>query len=176
MSLAARAGWLRLMAEPLPERARNLWGAANLLLQKLPAPEFSVTTRIDFSGLRSDEKAGLIVMGMNYSYLAIERGRSGFKLVKYSCINASEGNSETGETEAALPGATVVLKVSIVHGGFCEFSFSNDGRPFVQIGPRFKAREGKWIGAKVGLFCLGARAGNNGYADFDWFRFESKEE
>ena len=50
MSLAARTGWLRLLAEPLPDRASNLWGAANVLLQ-LPAPEFSVTTRIDFGNL-----------------------------------------------------------------------------------------------------------------------------
>ena len=164
------------MAEPLPERARNLWGAANVLLQKLPAPEFSVTTRIDFGNLRPKEKAGLVVMGMNYSYLAVERGKSGFQLAKYSCVNAPEGVAEKREAEAEFPGPTVVLKVSMFQGGTFQFSFSSNGRTFIPFGPRFKAREGKWIGAKVGLFCLGARAGKNGYADFDWFRFESKEE
>jgi len=46
----------------------------------------------------------------------------------------------------------------------------------IRVGDDFcwQAREGKWIGAKVGLFCLGGRTG--GYADFDWFRFEAKEE
>ncbi len=176
MSLAARTGWLRLLAEPLPDRAINLWGAANVLLQKLPAPEFSVTTRIDFGRLGPKAKAGLVVMGMNYSYLAVERDESGFKLAKYSCINAPERAEERREAEAAFPGPTVVLKLSMSQGGFCEFSFSSDGRTFIPVGERFKAREGKWIGAKVGLFCLGGRTGNNGYADFDWFRFEAKEE
>jgi hypothetical protein len=33
------------------------------------------------------------------------------------------------------------------------------------------AREGKWVGAKVGLFAIAAHAGERrGYADVDWFR------
>ena len=173
MSLAARTGWLRLMAEPLPERASNLWGAANVLLQKLPAPEFSVTTRIDFGNLRPKEKAGLVVMGMNYSYLAVERGRIGLSACEVFLHQRSRrGCRDAMTAEAEFPGPTVVLKVSMLQGGTCQFSFSSNGRTFIPFGERFKAREGKWIGAKVGLFCLG----NGGYADFDWFRFEAKEE
>jgi hypothetical protein len=47
----------------------------NLLLQKLPAPTFTVTTKIDATGLLPDEEAGLVMMGMDYSYLAIVRDR-----------------------------------------------------------------------------------------------------
>ena len=176
MSLQARAGWLRLSAERVPEGATNLWIAPNLLLQKLPGPEFTLTTRIDFGNLTSSEKAGLVVMGMDYAYLAVERGESGFQLANYSCANASEGKSETRVAVSALPARIVVLRVSMSQGGMCEFSFSNDGRVFVPIGERFKARAGKWIGAKIGLFCLGVRSGKGGYADFDWFRFEGRGE
>jgi hypothetical protein len=41
------------------------------------------------------------------------------------------------------------------------------------IGDRpFQAVEGKWIGAKIGLFCRALDAGaTTGHAEFDYFRF-----
>ncbi|MEI6143860.1 MAG: hypothetical protein WCP85_31565 [Mariniphaga sp.] len=37
----------------------------------------------------------------------------------------------------------------------------------------FTARQGKWIGAKVGLFCINPlQGGVRGHADVDWFRVE----
>lgn len=80
---------------------------------------------------------------------------------------------ETRESEASLRGTTALLRVKVSSGALCDFSFSSDGQTFVSIGKRFKAREGKWIGAKVGLFCLGDGQPFEGHADFDWFRFES---
>jgi hypothetical protein len=35
----------------------------------------------------------------------------------------------------------------------CKFSYSIDGNRFEDIGNEFKAKPGKWIGAKVGLLC-----------------------
>ena len=41
------------------------------------------------------------------------------------------------------------------------------------LGEAFQAREGKWIGAKVGLFCTRTFHENNGgYADYDWFKID----
>jgi hypothetical protein len=53
----------------------------------------------------------------------------------------------------------------------CDFFYSADGRSFRPLGMRFRAREGQWVGAKVGLFALGQ--GNSGrpeFVDIDWFR------
>lgn len=137
------------------------------------APEFTVTTRIDFGRLGTNQRAGLIVMGMDYLYVAVERAAAGFRVAKYLCINAPDGTAETREAEAILLSTTALLRVKVSNGALCGFSFSSDGHTFTSIGSRFKAREGKWIGAKVGLFCLGAGAMTKGHADFDWFRFES---
>jgi beta-xylosidase-like protein len=72
-----------------------------------------------------------------------------------------------------LSGATMFLRVRITNGAVCQFSFSEDGKTFLAAGDLFKAREGRWVGAKVGLFAT-AQAGETkrGYADFDWFRVE----
>ena len=55
----------------------------------------------------------------------------------------------------------------------CYFSYSLDGQEYSAIGREFKAKPGTWIGAKVGLFNINPNiTASNGYADFDWFRFE----
>lgn len=42
-------------------------------------------------------------------------------------------------------------------------------RFFIQV----IARQGRWIGAKVGIFAVGkGPASEMGYADYDWFRVE----
>jgi beta-xylosidase len=172
MSLAARMGWLRLNAEPVSDDARNLWAVPSLLLQKLPAREFTVTTRVDFAKLDVNQKAGLILMGMDYSYVAIERRSFGFLVVRYDCVDAPDGKPETLEAEATFPSGMALLRVKVSSGALCEFSFSPDGKDFFPVG-RFQARGGRWIGAKIGLFCSGNGRKTTGHADFDWFRFAS---
>jgi beta-xylosidase len=172
-SVSARRGWLRLFSEPLPATATNLWPAPNLILQKLPAPAFTVTTKLEASHLLPGQKAGLIMMGMDYSYLAIEKTASGFRLIKASCHKANEASKEITEADVAINSASMLLRVEVTRGALCHFSYSIDGKSFTAMGTPFTAREGRWIGAKVGLFSL-APSGvvTRGYVEVDWFRFE----
>jgi len=173
MSLAARSGWLRLSSMPAPEQMVSLWPVPNLLLQKLPAEEFTVTTKLDFSHLALGEKAGLLMFGMDYSYLAVEKTGSGFRLIKASCKNAITEGKEMVESQTEPATTTVLLRVKVTRGAVCQFSFSEDGKNFVPTGELFTAREGRWVGARVGLFALANdRRPKRGYADFDWFRLE----
>jgi beta-xylosidase len=173
-SLAARPGWLRLISVPLPGNATNFWSVPNLLLQKFPTLEFTVTTKLDFSRLAANEKAGLVVMGIDYAHLAVERAAQGFRLAKSACKDAPKGDEEIAEAEIPVTGSSIFLRLKVSEGAVCDFSFSLNGEDFSRIGKPFTAREGKWIGAKLGLFCLSEKPGANaGHADFDWFRFES---
>jgi beta-xylosidase len=180
MSLIDRSGWLRLYSVLIPENAVNLWSVPNLLLQKFPAPEFTVTTKLDFSRLAEGEKAGLIVMGMDYSYIAVERKTSGFRVIKITCTNANKNGKETEQGPPAgragfanCSGDSLLLRVEVNSEAICQLSYSSDGKKFSVLGEPFTARAGRWIGTKVGLFCLAQRAAkDSGYAEFDWFRFE----
>jgi beta-xylosidase len=59
-----------------------------------------------------------------------------------------------------------------VREGDVSFSYSLDGTTFTALGKGFAAKQGVWIGAKVGLFASGdTRTGEFGFADFDWIRF-----
>ncbi len=172
-SLAARPGWLRLISVPMPDRTVNLWPVPNFVLQKLPAAEFTLTTKLNFGQLAAGDKTGLIMMGLDYSYLAVEQTATGCRLIKATCNDAPTGGKEIEEETIPYAGDIVFLRVKVGRGAVCHFSYSSNAKEFASVGKPFNARQGDWIGAKTGLFCLSAsRTGKAGHADFDWFRFE----
>ena len=70
-----------------------------------------------------------------------------------------------------LENKTVYLQVKIKAGGICTFFYSEDGQKFSPIGESFTAREGKWIGAKIGFLALRNGIINDaGSVRIDWFR------
>jgi len=72
-----------------------------------------------------------------------------------------------------LDGGTFWLRVRVQEDAVCNFSFSTDRKTFALIGQPFNARQGRWIGAKVGIFAVGKGAASEmGYADYEWFRVE----
>ena len=171
-SLSARPGWMRLQAMPMPAGATNLWPVSSLLLQKLPAPAFTATTRVSTVGLQSGDRAGLIVMGLDYAYLAARRTAKGIELIQMRAKDADRGSAEQGTT-APIDAGDVYLRVIVTGDGACQFSWSRDGGKYSPLGAPFIAREGKWIGAKLGLFAIGAAGGSRGgHAEFDSLIFD----
>lgn len=172
-SLTARRNMLRLFSVSPPVGWENLWEVPNLLLQKLPAPNFTVTTSVDASRLLDGERTGLVMMGRDYSYIAITRAVEGLRIIRVTCLDAAKNKIEKEDGSVDPNVKSVFLRMTLTDGGVCEFSYSRDGRTFEPLGTKFLARQGVWIGAKVGLFALKNReAASHGYADFDWFRFE----
>lgn len=166
-------GTLRLYSDHLPADAHNLWQAGNVLLQKFPADEFTVTTKLTFmpNAKLENEKAGLAVMGLGYANIAIKSKKDDLYLVYTICKDADKGVSEDEKVISKLESATVFLRVNVKSGAKCRFCYSTDGTNFTNIGDEFDAREGRWIGAKVGLFCTReSQSNDSGFADFDWFR------
>jgi len=180
---AGDKGYLRLFAWQLSGEAKNLWDAPNLYLQKFPAPDFCATTKLTFTPLVKGERAGLVVMGLNYATIYIENAETGITLNQSSCLNANKGTTETINASEPIKETTVFLRVEVRQSksinkeginqpvATCKFSYSIDGNSFSPLGEKFTAREGIWIGAKVGLYCSRPKASNDsGYVDVDWFR------
>ncbi|HKO97275.1 MAG TPA: glycoside hydrolase 43 family protein [Pyrinomonadaceae bacterium] len=166
-------GFIRLFNVPLPEGHKNFWDVPNLLLQKFPAPEFTATTKVTFTPRTDDEEAGLIVMGLDYAYVSVKKKPAGLFVSQTVVKDAERG--ELGKESVAMPlkDATFYLRVKVTQDGVCNFSYNVDGTSFAPVGQSFRARQGKWIGAKLGLFAVSVgKTRENGYADFDWFRIE----
>ena len=168
-------GMLRLFSDKIPDSAKNLWGVPNVLLQKFPAEEFTVTTKLIFTPNTKleNEKAGLTIMGFSYANLALKSKKDGIYLIYTVCKDAEKGKTEVEKELQKVTDATVYFRAKVSKGAKCRFSYSFDGNNFTETGDEFQAEVGRWIGAKVGLFCTRTTNINDaGFADVDWFRVE----
>jgi beta-xylosidase len=172
-SLTQNPGNLRLFAVRNPSQNGNLWFVPNLLLQKFPAPRFTVTTRVEFHADQENERAGLVVMGREWAYVALTRTGAGLQLVMdEGTFKRSEDATRRIESIKA-PSAACHLRVRVDGDAVCSFDYSFDGLVFRPIGAPFPAAKGMWIGAKVGLFCVNPNiTESSAFADFDRMRFE----
>ncbi|PBI86054.1 Beta-xylosidase [Flavobacterium sp. ACN2] len=149
---------------------KNIFNAPNLLLQKFPAEEFTATTKLTFNARLNGETTGLIVMGLDYSYLNF-KNENGKLYLNQKTGTFDKTVSETETKPVLIEQNTIYLRVKISKGAICSFSYSLDDKNYQTIGKDFTAKEGKWIGAKVGLFALGEIIKNDsGNVAVDWFR------
>jgi beta-xylosidase len=166
-------GMIRLFNLPLPEGTKNLFDVPNLLLQKFPAPVFTATAKVVFTPRAEGERTGLVVLGLDYATLSVIQKPGGLFVVPTVCRDADRQGPETEGAPQPVKSGPLYLRVTVSEHAQCRFSFSEDGNRFTPIGEAFPAREGKWIGAKVGIFAVRTGTANeSGYADFDWFRIE----
>lgn len=167
-------GYYRLYARPA--ETANLWDYPNLLLQKLPGPAFTATAKLTFHLGMEGEEAGLLIMGQDYAYLSLRRTATGLQVVQASCRQAPLGRPEQVHARQAGAAQTCYLRVTVDAAAGCRFSYSLDGQVFDPLGEVFPAREGRWIGAKLGFFAR--RLGTThdaGYVDIDWIRFTTPQ-
>jgi beta-xylosidase len=170
-------GCLRLFSVQMPDSSKSLWNAGNMLLQKFPADVFTATVKLNFKPNNTkieNERTGLVVMGMSYAGLVLNSKKDGIYLTRVECKDAVKGNIEKTTTLMKLSNGEIYFRVSVMSGARCTFSYSVDGNTFTEMGGEFSAEPGKWIGAKVGIFCSRASSINDaGYVDVDWFRVDN---
>lgn len=166
-------GVLRLFSDKQPDYTKNLWDIPNLLLQKFPAETFTATMRIRFipNPKIENEKAGLVVMGLSYAGLVIKQSKEKLLLTYVEAKVADKGNEEVEKLLTTIDKGWLYLRVTVKNNGICTFSYSADNINFTDAGMKFTAAPGKWVGAKLGLFCSRATQTNDaGFLDVDWFR------
>jgi beta-xylosidase len=166
-------GVLRLDAVPSADGQKNLWNLPNALLQKFPAQQFTVTTKLQFTSHFPGETTGLLVLGQSYAYIGVRNSGTGLVFEQVECQDARAAEPKTVASKAVpLTGDTVYLRANVRAGAVVTFSYSMNGETFEPLGGPFQATAGRWVGARIGLFALGtSSAGEHGFADYDWFRF-----
>ncbi|MBC7903874.1 MAG: glycoside hydrolase 43 family protein [Gemmatimonadaceae bacterium] len=165
-------GYLRMFSFQIPDSVKNYWDVPNLLMQKFPAEEFSATTKLVFRPRLDNEKTGLVVMGADYAYISVDKRKDGLYLSYIVCAGAEKGAAEKVVSSQKIETATFHFRVSVAKGAVCSFSYSTDGNSFTALGEQFVAKPGRWVGARIGIFCTRTQKTNDsGYADFDFFRF-----
>lgn len=161
----------------------TIWNVPNLLLQKTPADNFTATAKLQLTAKDQGQMGGIIMMGLDYSALVVKRVGNEFELQQITCHMADKKGEEEVKVLATLKPTSVdkidyqpaihesVYMRMVVKAGKMQFFFSKDGKKYELVGDEFTMREGKWIGAKIGMVAKepGGKA-NRGWIDVDWFR------
>ena len=190
---ATAFGTYRLYTHKLSEGWKNFWEVPNMLLQKTPADEFTVTTKACFTSKADGQMGGLIMMGLDYSALVVRRVGHEFQLVQLTCLQADKSQAQKEDVIATLkptaedktdykPGIheDIFLRLTVTnaeagqpHGGkpVVRFAWSRDDKKYTPCGTPFTMRQGKWIGAKFGFVSVETDAkADRGWLDVDWIR------
>ena len=176
-------GTFRIYTYKLSEGWKNFWEVPNLLLQKTPADEFTVTTKLRFTSKADGQFGGLLMMGLDYSALVVRRVGQEFQLVQMTCKAADKGKAQTENIIATLkPTATdkteykpgihedIYLRMKVKNSEL-QFSWSQNGKKYQDCGDVFRMKEGKWIGAKFGFVAADTNPNSDrGWVEADWIR------
>ena len=160
---------MRVYGHKVSEDFVNMWEVPNLWLMKFPAEKFSVTARVRISAKATSEEvsSGMVVMGWDYCRFGLEKRGDDFVLQLVRCTDAEQGGAES-ITDIALVSPTRVynaglypnlecdmyLRLTVKKGASCRFSYSLDGKKYIDAPGEVKARAGKWIGAKTGFYSI----------------------
>jgi Beta-xylosidase len=163
----------------------NLWTVPGILLQKVSAVGCIATAKVSFDSIIKGERCGLTVFGLDYSALCIENMGDRFEISLVTCKKADKGGPEV-RVALSKAGAKelgkgifsrnvcgpVWLRVEIGADASVKYSFSIDGVKFKDAGVKAEAKEGKWVGARIGFFCENFTEAGKGWMDIDYIRFE----
>ncbi len=165
---------LRLYAVPVPDSTKNYWTIPNVLMQKFPAEEFTATAKCYFSLRNNNEALNFIVMGTDYACVNFYKTVNGIFPMYVTSQGGEKGYPDLSQhIDFGNPNLYTYLRVKVTKGGVCQFSLSADNIIYTSIKETFTAKPGRWIGAKLGIFCTSqVKTNDAGYVDIDWFRIE----
>lgn len=182
------AGFYRVNSAILGNEEANLWTVPSLLVQKYPGESFTATTKIEVNSKENSEGflGGLVLFGYDYGFIAIQNQDGKYRLVQGECIDSDKGEKQTLSVIADnIPlnryaaglfpnlNTTIWLRATVAKGGKATFEYSLDGKKYQKSKNSFQSRQGKWVGAKVGIFSTVPPATERGWINIDDFNIEN---
>ena len=175
-SLTERPGWLRLKASPVSINSND---SPTWVGRRQQHIRFQAHTRVDASGLKDGDEAGLTLFMSNdyHCDLAVQK-RDGkyFLILKYKL-----GRLKHTEKEFELESPVVNLRILCSDkDSYCFEWGGTDGYvPLGKIDTGFLSSEtaGGFTGVYLALYAQSGSDGGaaGGYADFDWFTYFAHE-
>ena len=127
----------------------------------MPAQEFVVNTRIQLNDANVGDRSGLILNAMQYAWLGLRKTASATELVYTTCGPAVVRCKETATVVLPSAPSSLYLRMTMATGGMATFAYSTDNATFQTVGQPFKVSKGRWVGAQIGLFSVGAGTAAN---------------
>lgn len=151
----AKDSILRLFSYPIPADSKNLWQQPNMLLRKIDAPKMTITAKVRFVPHEKiiGERAGMMIMGLDYAGVMMEKTADGIDIYQACCKKADKGTKETQSQHIKIQENKWLYLCIIINNNKATFAYSIDNKTFNLTGEKFDIREGQWIGAKYGFVC-----------------------
>jgi beta-xylosidase len=173
-SVTARPGHLRLTTG---HPARTVEYARNTLTQRTEGPACTVSAKMDVSGMKPGDRAGMVALQRHYGTVGIQVDENGDRYVAMTAA-LGDGTEETVE-RIRYDDDTVTLKI--------EFNFENNadvadcyylanGDRWQHIGRQLRLRYTleHFMGCRIGLFNY-ATIEAGGYVDYDYFCYSKRD-
>lgn len=171
-SIDRENGFLRLKTDRVD---KSILSARNTLTQRTIGPESMGTIKLDVSGMKEGDIAGLTMLQRDFGFIGVQVVNGEKKLV----MRRAEDSSEKEIATLPFSGSSVLLRAV---GDFRErkdqakFYFSIDeGKNWDQLGDtlQMKYTLPHFMGYRFGLFYYSTEQ-PGGYVDFDYFQIADK--
>lgn len=177
--LESRPGWLRMRGQ----EAGTSQNRVSLLARKLTSVNAEMITKLEFTPEVYQQSAGLIFYydNMNYAYLRKYYSETlGCPAISVQHVKNGD-RIEYENARCVAPTGPLWMKLC-VHGREVQFSWSDDGSRYENIGPVFDTSEfsdeysqfGEFTGCFAGITCAD-RMTHLKYADFDFLFYKNLE-
>lgn len=148
----------------------QLCDISNLLLQKWPAPEFQITTRLHLEDMKDGDACGMVSLARRYAGLMLCK-HNGKKALQFRTGNIWE-NNEIRADYGEFTGDTIYIRMKVEKETFVSYEISYDGEAYTPVGEVTTATPGVWVGVKAGLTAIHEGSGEKGSVKADYFLFE----
>lgn len=172
-SVTARPGYLRLISG---QTADSVLKARNTLTQRTEGPACSGSARLDVSGMKPGDHAGLVALQNRFGTVGVRIAENGDRRVVMS-VNDGSGGEEPIES-IRWDGDVIDLKIEFDYENsvdLARFYYSADGTEWIRIGRTLdlKYTLDHFMGYRIGLYYY-ASVETGGCADFECFRYDKR--
>jgi len=166
-SIGERSGYLRLITGRVDKEVVQ---ARNTLTQRTFSPVCSATTKIEISGMKDGDCAGLITLQKKYGFVGVKREDDSNSIIMVS----AQSNTPEETERIPLKQQTVYLKIDCDFRDRTDkarFYYSLDGKKWTKIGTilQMSYTLPHFMGYRFGLFNFATRTAG-GFVDFDYYR------
>ena len=162
-------GQLLLHAQAADPKTQ-LCDISNLLLQKWPAPEFSITTCLHLEKMKDGDVAGLVSLGGCYTALAVQKihGKMSLQQRIGNWTKDDEVRTGLGEWNSDV----IYIQMKVEKETYRTFYVGTTEENLQPVGQMVEATPGRWVGVKDGLFAINEQGAAGGSVAEDYFVYQ----
>lgn len=162
-------GQLLLHAQAADPKTQ-LCDVSNLLLQKWPAPEFSITTCLHLEQMKEGDVAGLVSLGGCYTALAVQKihGKTELQQRTGNWTKDDEIRTGLGEWNSDV----IYIRMKVEKENYRTFYVGTTEENLQPVGQMVEATPGRWVGVKDGLFAINEQGASGGSVAADYFAYQ----